>query len=1439
MSNENIKQNVAERIAKWKKLLLDMTKRNRLLWYKPLKIGSLKLEPGCFDDEIENVLAEIDKLAFCDKSIRFIAEPEISTPMKQQGSLLPTDEQDDIAGSTESQDDQQKMIIKRTRSLSNILRKVKLEAEEEGLNIGYIAVGFLEWHERDDSESVVKSPLIMIPIKVEQEGRLTPFKVSLNADEQIVLNPVVLKKLETDFNITIEDLPAEFKEGTTLVELLEDIRRAISGQPNWRITDEAVLDTFSFQNLAIWSDLDKNADLIANNPFSKVLAGAERIDEGFAYEEGDPDLEKTAARDNLNIYKTDSSQQEAIYRAKNGESFVIQGPPGTGKSQTITNIIAELLYLNKKVLFVSEKRAALDVVYHKLEKKDLSDFCLILHNSKQRKASIREQIEKSFEMSQRGRSVSGQSMQIYDNYDSERKKLNLYNQSLHENIDGEGVTPYRILGELDQLHGVADLAFKLPKTLVGGADCYAEMSDTLIKVRHYGESFIDNTHHFDDNYWQYYTGKFDNTTRREVQEMIGAITEDLLQQKSNAITPSNLPAAANEYFELLQNIPFTQARCDGVSQLVKSLEDKDAKENELKNDNVKLATWCENIRREILLAFPESFLSFNKAKEYYETLINKRSTFFGCLSSEYRDTIKKLNSFTTQKLKHSELTRYLKLLVELNENTNKIEINKNQMASIEKTIPASFRDLKVALTEQNKSLVNLLSHLDYDKLTEYESYINAKKILLSKPLELEDFVAVIEDKNKSFRANEIGDIFRKRFLTLYLETTNFDKQFADYTSQDHNRDVDLFREYDKETLRISAERIRCELASRLPNPSSFTNAAHGGEVQLLQRELKKKSRLMPTRRLIERLPVLLPQLKPCMMMSPLTVSSYLGANPNWKFDTVIFDEASQVRPEYAIASIVRGSQVIVAGDSKQMPPTSFFDIADYDDESYDDENPQTDNLESILDEMSSAFPNVYLNWHYRSKDESLIAFSNHHFYNDRLVTFPSPNSSNEKTGVNFVYCDNGLWENKSGNRAEAEKVALLVFDHINIRPKQSLGVIAFGKSQENAIEEAVNKLRDLHPENEEFFSDLKAEPFFIKNLENVQGDERDRIILSCGYGKDRTGNFAMRFGPLAAPGGERRLNVAISRSKVSMTVVSSFRANEIRAAENNPGRKLIRDFIDYAERGKIALLGENGPNENIQLEFDSGFEEDVYNYLINQGYKLRTQVGASGYRIDMAVFHPDIVGRYILAIECDGAPYHSSRTARDRDILRQQILEGLGWRFHRIWSTDWFHSNQHEKQRLILAINQAIEKYNSGGYAMMANSNNDNDKQESLYLNGTEEVRDNVDEKLSQIYLSWQKTLKKQFGEGTVSSRTHWSNNDGWNSLYVMEHYDAIEKIIDQVLKYKNGFSEEDLFREINERVFNKNRYTAQARRIYESKFKRNFLDQNKVEIINGSIKTK
>ncbi len=519
-----------------------------------------------------------------------------------------------------------------------------------------------------------------------------------------------------------------------------------------------------------------------------------------------------------------------------------------------------------------------------------------------------------------------------------------------------------------------------------------------------------------------------------------------------------------------------------------------------------------------------------------------------------------------------------------------------------------------------------------------------------------------------------------------------------FATDAHERQIDKFKSLDRDAVRLSYARIR---EARLTDPRRpdvhALDAPGSSELGTLLREVNKKKRHLPLRQLFARIPTILLRLKPCLMMSPLAVSTYLDSR-EINFDVVIFDEASQVRPFDAISSIYRGRQLVVAGDQKQLPPTSFFERTLCDEETASETDEPEESLtdfDSILDVcLTLGLPRRRLRWHYRSEREPLIAFSNRHFYDNELVTFPSVLDADGPPAIRFVYLPNGCWRSGSSggfNAFEALKTAELVMNHFRSNPERSLGVIAFSLRQQTAIYDELERLRMRDPSLEKFFNEDLDEPFFVKNLESVQGDERDFIFLSVGYGPDENGRVAMRFGPLNRQGGHRRLNVAVTRARCEMTVVSSMRSQDIDLARtSSEGVKLLRAYLDYAERGVSALGSEITYVDEV--EHDSPFEREVAEALKQRGMVVRRQIGCSGYRIDLALMDPANTGRFVLGIECDGATYHNSATARDRDRLRQEVLESLGWTIVRVWSTDWIKDSVSQVNRVIAAFNQCCTK---------------------------------------------------------------------------------------------------------------------------------------------------
>lgn len=503
---------------------------------------------------------------------------------------------------------------------------------------------------------------------------------------------------------------------------------------------------------------------------------------------------------------------------------------------------------------------------------------------------------------------------------------------------------------------------------------------------------------------------------------------------------------------------------------------------------------------------------------------------------------------------------------------------------------------------------------------------------------------------------------------------------SQFTSYEHERKIRRFRELDESFAALTKDLVQARLADKAAR--WIAEAKPNQEIAVLNREATKKTRHMPIRALFQRIPGLLPHLKPCLLMSPMSVAQYLDPT-HPPFDLVVFDEASQIPVWDAVGALARGRQAVIVGDPKQLPPTNFFMKAD-DEEDDPESDGALQSLESVLDDCLAAnLPPLRLDWHYRSKHESLIAFSNYHYYDNRLITFPSPHQTG--MGVAWRHVPGGVYDRGKSrtNRAEADAVVAEIVRRLRDPElsKFSIGVVTFNLSQQTLIEDLLDETRRREPALEPFFAEETRERIFVKNLENVQGDERDVILFSICFGPDSEGRVAMNFGPINGEGGERRLNVAVTRARREVMVFSTLRADQIDLARTRArGVRDLKQFLEYAERG-VSALGATA-YFHADADFESPFEKAVHDALVARGWLVHLQVGCSGYRIDLGVVDPAAPGRYLLGVECDGANYHSARTARDRDKLRQSVLEGLGWKLHRIWSTDWWNDPIREIEKL-------------------------------------------------------------------------------------------------------------------------------------------------------------
>ena len=550
----------------------------------------------------------------------------------------------------------------------------------------------------------------------------------------------------------------------------------------------------------------------------------------------------------------------------------------------------------------------------------------------------------------------------------------------------------------------------------------------------------------------------------------------------------------------------------------------------------------------------------------------------------------------------------------------------------------------------------------------------------------------------SIQTSTLEMVFDASFATGWLNwMLPQEPRLNQFFGKQHQDRIERFRQIDVAMRDITREVVAARLAARIPHVTENTERVRSSELGKISRFVRSKGRAS-IRNVFSECPDALSRLKPCLLMSPLSVAQFLGGDFP-PFDLVVFDEASQMPAWDAIGAIARGKQLVVVGDTKQLPPTNFFERKEAADATgVELEEDVVDEVESILDECKSTFPRRMLNWHYRSRHESLIAFSNRRYYDNGLLTFPSPDTDTRACGVSLFEVAGGCYDagKTRTNRAEGDAVVAEVVRRLKdpVLCRQSIGIVTFSVTQQTMVEDLLEKARRDNPEIEQFFDpELTEEAVFVKNLETVQGDERDVILFSICYGPDANGRVLMNFGPLTNEGGERRLNVAVTRARRQLIVFSTLRSEQIDLSRTKAlGVAHLKEFLEFARRSGAtgAADGQSAAQTGGTAE-QTALEREVIAALSKNGWQADRQIGCSGYRIDLAVRNPKVDGKFLLGIEFDGANYKSAKTARDRDRLRGDVLASLGWRLHRIWSAEWWQNRDGEIARLESALKAAME----------------------------------------------------------------------------------------------------------------------------------------------------
>ena len=1371
------------RIDVWKNKLLDLTLRNRFLNFRTSNKAVDLMIP---DLEIfEDALARGSKLflhprpAITDDDVRNFEGHEARTGEDAIRSFL-TDSLNDRIIHVDGTEDAV------AKALTTIYRAAKNDLEETGSNTLYVAVGFLEWYETETSETARRSPIILIPAELVRSRVGGTFSIVASGAE-IRVNTTLIEKLKHDYRIDVDGLDQLFEDrnedgaGIDVRAVLDNYRRAVMNQSRWLIKDTAALAILAFGKATMWEDLERNADVLLENPViehlverpehtfdDEPLPHPENMDEGFA------------PSDALCPMDADSSQLAAVAASRNGRTFVLQGPPGTGKSQTITNMIAQAIGDGKRVLFVAEKRAALEVVYSRLERVGLESFCLEVHSNKVKKREVIAELEAAEKHAAR-REPTDWTTEA-NRLESLRTDLNRYARAIHE-VGPSGYSVFRATSELIGLRDEVSLAIRRDVVTDSSDEKLRELDDLADRLATAADAVGPLREH------PLRACRRADWTPRLAGEMTTAsetlvrTTNDLdnaWRSVAEKLDASDSPAPTRRLVATVLESLDQAARSLGPPRELIVTPDWEAFERDVA-DVFEVKRRRDDLRTDLRREYREAFFDLDPLVEIAAIDEAENAWFvvswFKCRAvrkkfAVYRTggTPKDTTALRAAFDKLAEIRRLDRdlahprhiapALLGLHWEGGEGEIERaEQVVAWTRTFRAALRDIRDqaendAVGDAMRDRLVTLATDDRERLAVgaslYDAFVTLRdrhdsastsKAALASLLDLDESVAWGDDADSGFdvvrkaaeqlipqipaisdwchwratrdqavtrglesivdaaERDEIApDHIRRTSRRAVLEewltqAIDGDELLRRFNSNEHERKIAEFSRIDDTLIKLAGRVVAARAAQRVPQFSS--KASDTSEVGILRREMRKKRAHMPLRKLFRSLPDLLPRLKPCLLMSPLSVAQYLDPK-HFHADVVIFDEASQIPVWDAIGALARGAGAVVVGDSKQLPPTSFFSKSTDSDEDDEASDLAVQEVESILDEcVASNFPTSRLLWHYRSRHEDLIAFSNHHYYDNRLLTFPAAVGTADDLGVSLRYLADGVYDRgkSATNRREAEAIVAEVVTRClasgDPESKSSIGVVAFSAAQQRLIEDLLDAARLEHPEIEDYFGDAVPESVFVKNLENVQGDERDIILFSICYGPDVAGKVRMAFGPINNAGGERRLNVAITRARCQVIVFSSIRHDQIDLARTSSvGVRHLKTFLDYADRGPRAIA--EASTARIEADFDSPFERDVAEALRARGHAVDVQVGCSGYRIDLAVRHPKYPGRHVLGVECDGATYHSAASARDRDRLRQSVLEGLGWTIHRVWSSDWWRRPEREVEAIEKAIENAV-----------------------------------------------------------------------------------------------------------------------------------------------------
>ena len=1171
--------------------------------------------------------------------------------------------------------------------LTSLYRNLKSIEEETGLYDLYIGYPFISGSMLDGT--YIRAPLFLHPVKLEKvKTHGTKWTLEANVDAEPMLNRSFFLAMQKMSDLHVPDeMYEEAEKKATNLNFLDWLTwlKGYSININWsdhsgidsftdykkdaipkfnkgefQLDNLAILGHFPQSNSALLKDYedfiqkidDGNSDLGIVADLINVDGSASSYNtDNLASDNNSVRKETKKEKEKFFVLDTDASQEEIIELIEETKGLVIHGPPGTGKSQVIVNVIANAIAQNKRVLLVCQKRAALDVVYQRLDGLGLSASVSLLHDEKMDRKGLYRKLNTRLTVDKYHSDLELEFEQLSSKIKKREEELDAIAKGLYE-VQPHGFRAFDLysLGKpVTQQEVILELRNVIKELNKQNLD------EVLATIFSYGSEYC---RFGQDNYPlkdRKSFSKLEIKDRLNIVEVLNKATE----QARKSV----------EFLEHFDKDDITPEYSWGIgNKLEKIYEDLNPDE---KKTLQKLRLW---------------WWTSMTGKTIVEELLDG-------------DKFKGLSSKEWPKLRES-----LRILYEL---SNVSEEMSNEV----KQLSPYFTDEKVDMFHEQISKGDIpLSELEKQQeyiIQDFEDLRNMDRIYD----ESLPFIRTIIDKLKGKSKNNILPELNEQWVdyvkqSAYIhwidEIESKHRVLTKVGTEEFERSRNSFKLLLEEKKILSAKVLQNRLLQTLSKAKENNVKA----MKDIVHQTGKKRQVWPVRKLVQEYSLKgLLDVMPVWLVSPDTASAIFPLEKDL-FDIVIFDEASQCTIENGLPAIYRGTKVIVAGDEKQLPPSNLFKGGMQADEDDEDEN-DLEESENLLNLAKRVFPSKMLQWHYRSKSEELINFSNHAYYNGNMQIAPNVDHLKDPSSLQWHKVD-GRWI-KQSNEIEAKEVVNLLKELLIKDPNKSIGIITFNAKQQDKISDFIDDLSENDEEFNAVYQQVMSkgldERIFVKNIENVQGDERDTIIFSIGYARNLEGRVYNRFGTLAQQGGENRLNVAVTRAKEEIHVVSSIEPHELNVSSaKNDGPKFLKSYMEYAQAvSKIqkdkaeAVLSDlneemNTKRQEHDLSFDSPFESQVYEHLTNIGYKVDTQVGMSGYRIDLAIAHPQSPQKYILGIECDGAMYHSAPSAKERDVYRQRFLESKGWKIARIWSRNWWKDPNSEIEKIDQLIKKLVEK---------------------------------------------------------------------------------------------------------------------------------------------------